>query len=276
MKLTSHLFIALAAALALQEISWAVPAESSGHGAQLVVDRPTAPGPEHGGAQGTWIAPGLQEGRVVAKLYDTQGIERFLLDGTLIQYQFLVAAPAQGELLGQLLVPHETAGGNYIFDMKQIFALVEGQWIETGNGRGAFSASIFALNPDPEQPLVPIGDMQGTFQLVAEARAARPAPSQIAPASSGGAASTGSTAGAIGHESPVPPTEILLATPRPKNAHGLKLLGGSATDSAQDTASTNHGGLGQVALGTGAVASGISTAAIPSRGRVTLRWQLYE
>jgi hypothetical protein len=272
MRIVPHFCLLIAASISMLGIAAASPAQSSGHGAQLVNGGTTTAPPLHGGAQGAWLAPGAGEGHVIAKLYDSQGIERFLLDGTLIQYQFLVAAPAQGEMMGELLVPMQQPGRLDQFDMKEVFAMVEGQWIETANGRGAFSASILAFGADADQQPVPIGSMQGTFQLIATAHSRPALTIQLAPGAPTIDADPAPAASALNHLSLTPPIEILLPGSPVNGAHGIELV----RRGTQASPSNDHGGIGQVGPGGVASATYGSATPLPSRGRLALRWQLFE
>jgi hypothetical protein len=267
MKLASHPLVAIAASVL------ACTASAAGHGAQLVDDGSRANVPLHGGAQGVWLAPALSEGHVVARLFDTQGIERFTLDGTLIPYDFFVAAPAQGELLGVLIVPHAPAGRADKVDVEELYARVEGQWIETGGGRGAFSASIFPLTADPDATVLPIGAMQGTFQLIAAAKTRLLGASTARSAVSDRVSS--SSANATGaHGSPVPPIEILLPGSRPMVAHALPLGGDGGASGMTVNLANELVDLARAKLA--GVAPDASTTPIGLRGRLALRWQLFE
>lgn len=273
MNLALKPFVALTTAAMSLILAAPAPAQTAAHGIAPVIDGTTPLGPMHGQAQGTWIAPGLQAGHVYAKLYDSQGVERFTLRADLIEYLFLVAAPAQGELSGELLVSPVASGGVGLA-MTQIYALVEGTWIQTGNGKGIFTASIMQPVDGSDQPVVQIGLIQGTFNLMSPAPATRVRTNPESSASAATTAGAGSAANGLHLMQPEPPIIVVYPAPGTAAAQGIQLVG----DESPRRPLNHHGGLGQA--GVGAPGSGSSlggtTAVNLSQGRLTLRWQLFE
>jgi hypothetical protein len=267
MNLSLHAFAALTAATAILVSAPAAFAQTAAQGIEPVIGGTSPLGPVHGYGQGTWTAPGLAEGRVYAKLYDTRGLEQFTLDATLIQYLFFVAAPAQGEISGQLLIPHVAAGQGVALPMAQVYAAVEGTWIETSNGRGAFVASILQPSAAPSGPLVQVGIIQGSFQLRPVQAGIQPTLEALATTSGAGSAANGQ-----GHLQPVPPL-VVLPGAMTAAGHGMQMV----DDDLQRRPMNHHGGLGQVGQGGSGTAFAVkdSNTEPASRGRLTLRWQLF-
>jgi len=278
MNLALQSLAALTAGASMLVLAPSTSAQSSAHGIELVTDGANPLGPLHGNGQGEWIAPALQEGNLSAKLYDSAGVQRFTLDATLTEYLFFVAAPAQGEIYGQLLIPYVMQGRGVALALSQIYATVEGSWIETSHGRGAFTASILVPNDGPDGPVQQIGLIQGTFQFVRAA--GRIQTSEAALSTLGPDASAGSMTDGMRHAQPAPLPIVVFPSPLSGQAHGMQLVGdGSGPTRERRRPQNNHGGLGHVGQGSGSGGSGVSgipTAAPASQARALLRWELFE
>jgi hypothetical protein len=285
MNLALHPLLAITAGAMLFALAPITPAQSPAHGIEPVIDGTSPLGPLHGYGQGTWIDPDLQEGHLYAKLLDSRGVERFTLNASLTEYLFFVAAPAQGEIHGNLLIPHIMPARGVAYALTEIYATVEGMWIETAHGRGAFVASILRPSDGLEGPLVQIGQIEGTFQLGPVALARRSqltqeslAPRSLAPQSlANGAKDAGldSAVNALRHVHPEPPIVVLPGWITPA-AHGIQLAPQGTRGPMND-----HGGLGEVGqggAGAGSVAETASgaTTVTALRGRASLRWEIFE
>jgi hypothetical protein len=262
---------ALAAAALTLVLAPPSAAENPAQG-QLVIDGTTSLGPMHGQAHGAWTPPANGEGELFAKLYDAQGVERFTLSAALTEYLFFVAAPAQGEIHGLLLVAPQTSKNGTSTVSTQIYASVEGMWIETPAGYGSFHASILPFGA-PDEVLAPIGEIQGKFKL------ARTPGGRIQPAlaeeSNAGAAAPGGGGTAMQHVSLAP--QPIVCYPDPARTATLDPVLVPERERAQRRLLNDHGGLGHVNGDTAGPGSTPSATAAPTPlGRATMRWQLFE
>jgi hypothetical protein len=254
--LTGALIAALAPASAAQN-----PAH-----AQLVVDGATTLGPMQGDAHGSWMQPTTGDGQLYAKLYDAHGVERFTLTAALTEYLFFVAAPAQGEIHGVLLVsPPPTHGVQIV--TTQVYGAVEGFWIETPTGKGSFHASILPIeDPTSNAEIQPLGDIQGSFQIL-RTPAGRVVPVESAVGGGGVVAMNGI---ALAPQ----PIVVYPSTERSAAASPLLVI---ERNSSRRRPLDDHGGLGQVngASADSGATLGLVTPA-SALGRATMRWRLFE
>jgi hypothetical protein len=264
MKLALHSLVALGAGAFILALAPASLAGSqTAASMEALVDGP-ALGHLSGQASGLWLAPDQEQGQISAKLYDRRGIERFELDASLTQFVFYAPAPPQGELMGTLR-PSGAAAGT-------VFAYVQGVWIERADGRGTFHAVIFEPAASPDRPVLAIGAIEGSFQLGKLARLGR----EKRAADDGVSVTKGGPTRAA-HGLSSDGGIIVVIDPLQRQHTGIHDRAARLQSADPRVPLDNHGGLGQIGQGQdGGMTAVTLDPTVAKRGRLALRWELFE
>ena len=117
----------------------------------------------HGEGSGTWRAATKTPGRLRAISTAEQKGPTFGFDAALTRVARKGSSEICGELLGEMILVDPKLGSHTV-------ALIQGEWSQDDEGRGAFVAHILVPTGDREEPLAAVGRCFGPFEVGAKAK----------------------------------------------------------------------------------------------------------